>query len=300
MKPAELTNVDRIAIELGHAGRNAIPYIDDDRNADRPFKLQTYRPYGYTPDRPVVIVQHGVLRNGDEYRDFWVPAADKHKLLIVALTFSNEIWPGVESYNNGRVFSAGGNPRHIDGWTYALVGSVVRDLIAAEITDGQNVYLFGHSAGGQFVHRLMSSQSHAPFKAVAAGNPGWYTLPTLERRFPEGLGGLGLGEADLARWLAWPMVIFAGDRDIVTDDPNLPAQPEALAQGPMRYARAHFMLDFAKAEAAKRGLPCNWSLITVPGIGHDGAAMSRAAAAWWHEGRIPSVEELQPQATAVA
>ena len=52
MKPAELTNVDRIAIELGHAGRNAIPYIDDDRNADRPFKLQTYRPYGYTPDRP--------------------------------------------------------------------------------------------------------------------------------------------------------------------------------------------------------------------------------------------------------
>ena len=37
MKPAELTNVDRIAIELGHAGRNAIPYIDDDRNADRPF-----------------------------------------------------------------------------------------------------------------------------------------------------------------------------------------------------------------------------------------------------------------------
>ena len=102
-----------------------------------------------------------------------MPAADKHKLLIVALTFSNEIWPGVESYNNGRVFSAGGNPRHIDGWTYALVGSVVRDLIAAEITDGQNVYLFGHSAGGQFVHRLMSSQSHAPFRpwprAIPAG-----------------------------------------------------------------------------------------------------------------------------------
>jgi hypothetical protein len=96
------------------------------------------------------------------------------------------------------------------------------------------------------------------------------------------------------------MVIFAGDQDIVTSDPNLPAQAEALAQGPMRYARAHFMLDFARAEAARLGLPCNWSLITVPGIGHDGAAMSRAAAAYWFEGRIPSVEELQPQAEAVA
>ena len=156
MKPSDMSNVDRIAIEMGHAGRNAILYVDEDRNSDRPFKLQTYRPYGYTPDRPVVIVQHGVLRNGDEYRDFWVEAADKHKLLIVALTFSNEIWPGVESYNNGRVFSAGGNPRHIDGWTYALVGNVIRDMIDGEITDGQNIYLFGHSAGGQFVHRLMS------------------------------------------------------------------------------------------------------------------------------------------------
>src|SRR3546814_2862642 len=70
------------------------------------------------------MVQHGVLRNGDDYRDFWIPAADKHNVLIVAPTFSNDIWPGVESYNNGRVFSAGGNPRHIDGWTYALVAKV--------------------------------------------------------------------------------------------------------------------------------------------------------------------------------
>ena len=94
MKPAELTNVDRIAIELGHAGRNAIPTTTAPtvRSLDLP-------PLWLPPDRPVVIVQHGV-RNGDEYRDFWVPAADKHKLLIVALTFSNEIWPGVESYNN--------------------------------------------------------------------------------------------------------------------------------------------------------------------------------------------------------
>ena len=291
MKPAELTNVDRIAIELGHAGRNAIPYIDDDRNADRPFKLQTYRPYGYTPDRPVVIVQHGV-RNGDEYRDFWVPAADKHKLLIVALTFSNEIWPGVESYNNGRVFSAGGNPRHIDGWTYALVGSVVRDLIAAEITDGQNVYLFGHSAGGQFVHRLMSSQSHAPFKAVAAGNPGWYTLPTFDHPFPEGMAGVGLTEDHLVKLLAYPMTILAGDQDIATDDPNLPSEPAAMRQGPHRFARAQNYFEAGRKEAERRGVPFNWTLQVVPGIGHDGRAMSAVCASLWFDGRMPDDAEL--------
>jgi hypothetical protein len=37
--------------------------------------LHCYRAAGFTPDSPVVLVQHGMLRNGDEYRDFWIPAA---------------------------------------------------------------------------------------------------------------------------------------------------------------------------------------------------------------------------------
>ena len=176
MKPA--TNVDRIAIELGHAGRNAIPYIDDDRNADRPFAADL-PPLWLHADRPVD--RSTALRNGDEYRDFW-PAADKHKLLIVALTFSNEIWPGVESYNNGRVFSAGGNPRHIDGWTYALVGRGARPDRRRDHRWPERVPVRPFRRR-QFVHRLMSSQSHAPFKA--AGNPGWYTLPTFDHPSPK-------------------------------------------------------------------------------------------------------------------
>ena len=225
-----------------------------------------------------MIVQHGVLRNGDEYRDFWVPAADKHKLLIVALTFSNEIWPGVESYNNGRVFSAGGNPRHIDGWTYALVGSVVRDLIAAEITDGQNVYLFGHSAGGQFVHRLMSSQSHAPSAAVAAGNPGWYTLPTFDHPFPEGMAGVGLTEDHLVKLLAYPMTILAGDQDIATDDPNLPRNRPPCAR-PHRFARAQNYFEAGRKEAERRGVPFNWTLQSCPASATTAAPCRRSAPA---------------------
>lgn len=292
MKPADLTNADRIALELGHAGRNAIPYLDDDRNADRPFTLNTYRPYGYTPDRPVVVVQHGVLRNGADYRDFWIPAADRHKLLIVAPTFSDEIWPGVESYNNGRAFTAAGNPRHVDGWTYALVARVLANIRAAEIADCEQVYLFGHSAGGQFVHRLMSSQPHAPFHAVTAANPGWYTLPTFEHRFPEGLDGVGLTEDHLARLLAYPMTILAGDQDIATDDPNLPSEPAALRQGPHRYARARHYYEAGQRAAAQRGLPFGWQLQVVPDIGHDGQAMSQVCASLWFDGRMPDAAEL--------
>lgn len=287
-----LSNVDRIAMELGHAGRNSLAYIDDDRNADRPFTLNTYRPYGYTPDRPVVIVQHGVRRNGDDYRDFWIPAADKHKVLIVAPTFSDSVWPGVESYNNGRVFSAGGNPRHVDGWTYALVAKVLADLRKAEITEVEQAHLFGHSAGGQFVHRLMSSQPHTPFCAVTASNAGWYTLPTFEYRFPEGLDGVGLSDEHVVRLLAYPMTILAGDQDRSTNDPNLPSEAAAVRQGPHRFARARHYFEAGQREAQRRGVPFNWTLTVVPGIGHNGRAMSAVCASLWFEGKLPSEAEL--------
>lgn len=280
-------------------GRSSLPFLDV-RHPQRPLEVNVYRPERHRPDDEVVFVQHGMLRNGDEYRDFWIDAAERHNLLIVAPTFGDTHFPKAEGYNNGLVIDEDGAIAASDDWLYAVPARVLAALREAGVTTRDKVKLFGHSAGGQFVHRLLATQSETPFETACAANSGWYTLPTLERRFPEGLGGLGLSEAELARWLAWPMVIFAGDQDIVTSDPSLPAQPEALAQGPMRYARAQFMLDFAKAEAARRGLACNWTLITVPGIGHDGAAMSRAAASWWFEGRIPSVGELRPEASAVA
>jgi dienelactone hydrolase len=280
-------------------GRSTLPFIDA-RHPERPLEVNFYRPARHRPEDAVVFVQHGMLRNGDDYRDFWIEAAERHNLLIVAPTFGNEHFPKAEGYNNGLVVGEDGTIAASENWLYAVPTRVLAALRRAGVTTRDKVRLFGHSAGGQFVHRLLATQSETPYEVAFAANSGWYTLPTLERPFPEGLGGLGLGEAELARWLAWPMTILAGDQDIATSDPNLPAQAEALAQGPMRYARAHFMLDFAKAEAAKRGLPCNWTLLTVPGIGHDGAAMSRAAAASWFEGRIPSVDELRPEAATVA
>lgn len=280
-------------------GRGALPFIDG-QHPDRPLVVNCYRPARHQPNDPVIVVQHGMLRNGDDYRDFWIEAAEKHNLLIVAPTFPNEEFPKAEGYNNGLVVTEDGTIAPREQWLYAVPTRVLEALRAGGVIDQPVIRIFGHSAGGQFVHRMLATQGSEPYAAAMASNPGWYTLPTLERRFPEGLGGLDLDREALARWFAYPMILFAGDRDIVTDDPNLPSQAEALAQGPHRYGRAHFMLDFARAEAERLGVPCNWQLITVPGIGHDGAAMSRAAAAWWFENRIPSIEELKPLGTAVA
>jgi len=279
-------------------GRGSLPFTDSS-NPDRPIVINYYRPAAHRRTDCVVIVQHGMGRNGDEYRDFWIEAADKHNLLIVAPTFSDEHFPKAESYNGGLVLDADGAVRPRANWVYGAQARVLAALRAGGVTQRETAHLFGHSAGGQYVHRLLATQAELPFDSVIAGNPGWYTLPTLERRFLEGLDGLGFDVGDLARWLAFPMIILAGDQDIDTTASNLPRNPEAVAQGPHRFARAHFFHDFAVREAARLNLPCNWRLVTVPGVGHDGAAMSRAAAAWWFEGRIPTIAELQPQAAPV-
>lgn len=268
-------------------GRSTLPFTAAN-HPDRPFEVNCYRPARHRPNDPVVVVQHGMMRNGDDYRDFWIEAAEKHGLLIVAPTFPDATFPKAEGYNNGLLVSEGGSVTPREDWLYAVPSHVIDALRAAGVIDRPIIRIFGHSAGGQFVHRMLATQFFGPFEAAMCGNPGWFTLPTLDRPFPEGLGGLGLTETDLARWLAYPMILLAGDRDVATDDPNLPSNPEALAQGPHRFARSQFMLDVAKAEASRLQVPCNWTRTIVPGVGHDGAAMSRAAAALWFDGQLPA------------
>src|SRR5271154_3771944 len=223
-----------LAKALAGSGRATIPHLDP-FNPDRPLVLECYRPAAHTPDKPVVIVQHGQSRNGREYCDAWIPMANETGLLAVAITFPKESWPDAAVYNNGNVHDATGAIRPREIWSLAIPGRLFGLLREAGVTTRPQAYLWGHSAGGQFVHRILGTQPPGIFAAVGAANPGWYTLPTLDQPYPFGLGGIGLTADNLARFLAYPLVIFAGDRDIDSAAENLPNHEEARAQGPHRF-----------------------------------------------------------------
>ena len=95
---------------LQQPSRASIPYVDL-FNPDRPLVLECFRPPRHDPDKPVVIVQHGASRNGAEYCDAWVPGAERHGFLVVAITFPKEVWPDALTYNNGHVLDENGSPR---------------------------------------------------------------------------------------------------------------------------------------------------------------------------------------------
>jgi pimeloyl-ACP methyl ester carboxylesterase len=274
---------DDFARALAQPGRASIPYLDP-YNPDRPLMLECFRPQAHNPDKPVVIVQHGASRNGAEYCEAWIPAAERHGLLIAAINFSKEAWPDAVTYNNGHVLDEDGSLRPRDCWSQAIPGRVFALLREAGITRRDKTYLWGHSAGGQFVHRLLATQPSGIFEAVGAANSGWYTLPTLDLRYPDGLGGIGLTRDDVLRFLGYPLVIFSGDQDIDGTAENFPRHDAAMAQGPNRFLRAQFYIDRGRAEAAKLGVPCRWSRVVVPGVAHEGMRMSAFAGAHWFGG----------------
>ena len=280
-------------------GRFALSWRAGSGALHLPITLHCYRPAAVQDAAPVVLVQHGVLRNGDDYRDFWIPAADRYGLQIVAPTFGNEHWPGVESYNNGSVWDDDGELRSREYWAYQAVIRLAQELRQQGIMCGQPLYLFGHSAGGQFVHRLISTLGAYGFAGIVAANPGWYTLPDAALSFPEGLAGIGLPDDALPRLLRTPLVILAGDCDTNTTDPNLPSEPAALRQGPHRFARARHYYAAGQAAARHLNMPFAWQLHEVAGIGHDGEAMSHVCAHWWFEGAMPTADWLAPWAGRV-
>src|ERR1700759_3963176 len=112
-----------LAKALAQPGRASIPPPARYTPA-RPLVLECFRPQSHDPDKPVVIVQHGASRNGAEYCEAWIPAAERNGFMIVAIPFSKEGWPAALTYNNGHVLDGDGNPRPRESWSLAIPGRV--------------------------------------------------------------------------------------------------------------------------------------------------------------------------------
>lgn len=269
-----MTDLTRL---IAKPGANDLDW-EDANLPGRTIVLRSAVPRAISAETPVLFVHHGVNRNGDDYRDFWLPLVDEADLLVIAPEFPTEGFPGAPWYNYGNRDDADGGIKPRAEWTYGVPGRVFAALRAAGVTARRGFGQFGHSAGGQFVHRAMSLGFRDNVVAAVSANAGTYAMPDLATSFPFGLGAAGLDEAGLAAMLRFRLTVMAGTADIDTTSEHFPKDAAAMAQGETRYARAHRYIATARAAAAARGIPCGWTIIDVPGIGHDGERMSAAAA----------------------
>jgi hypothetical protein len=242
-----------------------------DANGTR-ISVYTYRP-ARCSDPSLLMVFHGVARTPHSYRDDARALADQHCMLLVAPLFDKHTFP-VWRYQQGGIVKDGVIQKPSD-WT----GRLVLDLVDwARKQEGRplSYSLLGHSAGAQFLDRLVAFVPNDARRIVAA-NAGSYVLASLQVAAPYGLGKVYAGadgEAQLRRYLEQPLTIYLGENDTKDDDRN--DDPDALAQGPSRFERGLNAFNGAKTLAQARGWPFNWRLVELPGVGHSARKMFSA------------------------
>ena len=230
-------------------------------------------PVGADPHRHA-----GADREGNSPRETWIPYAEQYSSLLVVPEFSQQYYPGDQWYIGGNTYDAA-NWQPKANWTYMAIEHLFDD-VRAKSGATTDTYLFdGHSAGGQFVHRMVTLLPEARYSRAVAANAGVYLLPTFTVPYGFGLKDSPLYENELPSVFARKLIIMSGEKDTNPNDSSLANFPEAEAQGSTRFARAQFYYATAQSEAGRLGVPLNWEYHTVPGVGHDEAGMASPSAA---------------------
>lgn len=162
---------------------------------------------------------HGVSRNAETYAKRWEQQAQDLGFVLIVPHFDAESFPGGRRYNMGNVLARTGmvNPR--EEWSFTLLEvlfDAVRPALGSTV-DGY--YMYGHSAGAQFVHRavvfLGAGGLENRFLGAVAANAGFYSVPSYDAKYPYGLGMLEhlVQDADIDLFLKAPLIIMLGGED---------------------------------------------------------------------------------------
>ncbi len=259
-------------------GRGQFVFNDSLGNADRPITVYTYRPAAWNQSGPVLFVMPGAGRDGLPPRETWIPYAERYSALLVVPEFSQQYYPGDMWYPLGNTYDDK-NWVPKANWSFMAVEHLF-DYVREKSGATQPTYfLDGHSAGAQFVHRMVTFLPDARYNRAVAANAGVYVMPDYSVPYPLGLKDSPLPKNRLPDVFARKLIIMSGGSDTNPNDTSLANFPGAEAQGSTRFERAKTYFATAQAEAAGLGVPLDWEYYVVPGIGHDEAGMAGPSAA---------------------
>ncbi len=245
---------------------------------DKTIEVLVYQPKNFGPNSPIQFVMHGISRNADQTLKNWTGVADHYGVLIVAPKFSKHL------YKHGTDYTLGGeNFSKVSNMTISVVEQLF-DRVKKDTGNQSATYrIYGHSAGGQFVHRLvlLLPENRAEWAVVA--NAGWYTLPEWRPSsnlpgMPYSMKNLPDAESKVRRALSRKMIVMLGDKDTDPNHMQLQHGPEVDLQGLERYDRGKNFFATAEAAAKALNVPLAWQMKIVPGVAHDGPKMAEAAA----------------------
>jgi len=208
---------------------------------------------------PVLVSVHGISRNADKHARRFSRYAERHGVVIVAPLFDEQHYPGYQRL----------------GLSGARADLALNQILAevAELTQANThqLYMFGYSGGGQFVHRYAMAYPNR-VAAIAIGAAGWYTLPDPDQRFPYGIAAhhkLPDLSFDLSQFLRIPAYAFVGEQDILRDDALRQSARLDRQQGKTRFERAERWVKAMKKAARQQGLETEFHFMPLPKADHS-------------------------------
>ncbi len=271
--------VDSVTIQVFLANNVFRLIYEHTNNKNKPISLFIVVPFGQSPSTHVVFIMHGINRNAEDYIAPWRDFAIRNNFIAIAPQFSETYYPSTRSYHLGNMFTGKDGTGSLipeTQWTFSLVGEIF-EWVRGKFALSDSLYdIWGHSAGAQFVHRMMLFKPQAKVRRALSANAGSYTVPDLQIHYPYGVQHplLSITQNDLTRYSKKRLIIMRGTADTLRDS-ALPTDPGDEAQGRNRYERAGYFYD--KGVAINRSIA--WQLQDVPSVGHSHTGMAPAAQA---------------------
>lgn len=288
-----------------YSGSAVLLFHDPRSERPRPMRVFAYFPEAVRTGKQtsVLFVMHGVHRNGEEMFHQLVPPdkggsvqplvkkhllPEMHNFVLLLPEFSAALFPERNAYNFGNVFRNAGDlpdtksPHSEAEWSFTAIERIYEAVKVAAALNTEGYVLWGHSAGAQFVHRLlavksnnreMSSGTPHLLRAVAA-NAGSYTMPSFQEKFPFGFGGLSsIGVNSITPFIQAPLLVLLGQDDTDENHKTIPKDREAQQQGINRLHRGLSFFNAGLKYAQEHRTLFGWKIALVPGVAHNGILM---------------------------
>ena len=264
-----------------------------------------HRPQSFGETSPILIVVSGTGRDGDEYRNSWIAAAEKYGVLVLSPAYPEEEYDeaayqlaglieNLELKNLNRddpsvyrladediVFDVNDDPRE---WLFHDFDRLF-EMVVEDVGSHEAEYdIFGHSAGGQIVHRMAIFHPDSKARRMVAANSAFYTLPRIDIPLIFGIAGSPLTTRDIERAFGERLTVLLGELDNAYETRGTQlSTPKADEQGIGRLARGRYFFSESQNVAEALDAEFRWTIQVVPGVGHDFRRMAEAAATLLYE-----------------
>jgi len=276
--------------------KSRFEFIDSRGDPTRPVTVWMFVPEGCDEKCPLQFVMHGVKRNGEDYLDNWVEFAKTRKFIVVAPEFTRKYFPNDDDYSLGRSTTEADPAK----WAFAVPEHLFDELKSRYGFTADHYRLFGHSAGGQFVHRLHLFNPGHRADPIIAANPGWYTMPEwgigpTQFKFPYNTIGSRVDVARAKAALQKPFVLMLGTSDTNPDDAVLNKSAGANDQGRYRLERGEKFFAAAKLAAKNLGVEFKWNKVYGQNIGHENERMAAVAVRMMYDAPPDNSRDKAPE-----